>query len=265
MSRADLFGGLKQGFVLGAALLALTLPPPSPYRRAAVLAVAPSSLPASAFGLGINGAATVMAGARRVDLDDQSASADVRRLGQWVVNSADNGNRAFAIVDKKEARVFVFAPDGKLRGASAVLLGHAAGDDSVAGIGNRPIADVRPEERTTPAGRFEAEPGRNALGEQVVWVDYDAAVSMHRVRLTHPEERRLARLASPDARDRRISYGCINLPVAFFDDVLWPSLGARRGLVYVLPERKALAAVFPGLATLPGQADAPLPPAAGKS
>ena len=196
--------------MLGAALLALTLPPPSPDRQEAGLLIAPSSAADSAFVLPGNGAATVAGGLRQLDLDGQSVSADVRLLGQWVVNSAVNGNRTFAIVDKKVARVFVFAPDGKLRGASAVLLGHAPGDDSVTGIGNRPIAEVRPEERTTPAGRFEAEPGRNALGEQVVWVDYDAAVSMHATG---------AGLACATSQSAEIPW-----PAAIADVSIWPGL-----------------------------------------
>jgi hypothetical protein len=115
----------------------------------------------------------------------------------------------------------------------------------VDGIGGRPIAQVQPQERTTPAGRFVAEPGRNATGEDVVWVDYDAAVSMHRVRTTEPKERRLERLASPTTEDNRISYGCINMPVAFFENVLKPAFNASYGVVYVLPEVKPLAEVFP--------------------
>jgi hypothetical protein len=106
---------------------------------------------------------------------------------------------------------------------------------------------VLPQERTTPAGRFVAGPGRNTLDEPVVWVDYDNAVSMHRVRLTDPAERRLERLASPRAADRRISYGCINLPADFFDSLAWPTLSARGGIVYVLPEFKRLEQVFPSL------------------
>jgi len=85
-----------------------------------------------------------------------------------------------------------------------VLLGLARGDDSVPGIGERKIAEILPFERTTPAGRFVGERGRNASGEDIVWVDYDAAVSMHRVRATNPKERRLERLASPTPADNRI-------------------------------------------------------------
>ena len=186
---------------------------------------------------------------RQLDLAGEPASADARRLAQWVVDSADNGPLNFAILDKRSAKVFVFEPGGKLIGASPVLLGYAAGDDSVVGIGKRPIEEVRPFERTTPAGRFRAEPGRNAVPEDVLWVDYEAAVSMHRVRLTNPAEHRAERLKSNDARARRISYGCINMPPAFFEQVLWPNFKRRGGYVYVLPEVKTLDAVFPALAS----------------
>ena len=113
-----------------------------------------------------------------------------------------------------------------------MLLGLAHGDDSVPGIGERQMSEIRPEERTTPAGRFVSEPGRNLQGEDIVWIDYDAAVSMHRVRATNPAERRLERLASPGVDDNRISYGCINVPADFYDAHLKPVLGARarRGL-----------------------------------
>jgi len=190
---------------------------------------------------------------RELDLGNELASDDVRTLAQWVVRTANNGAMNFAILDKKNAKVFVFEPGGKLVQASPVLLGYAKGDDSVAGIGKRPIEEVRPAERTTPAGRFVAEPGRNALHEDVVWIDYDAAVSMHRVRLTHPAERRAERLRSAKVADRRISYGCINLPPAFFEQVVWPKFRQRGGVFYVLPEVKTLEAVFPDLAHAPAK------------
>lgn len=184
---------------------------------------------------------------RELDFANEPATFDARRLAQWIVASADNGTRPFVILDKKDARAFVFAASGRLLGATPVLLGYAQGDDSVPGIGNRPVESVRPEERTTPAGRFVSMPGRNALDEEVLWVDYGAAVSMHRVRLTDPAERRAERLASPTAADNRISYGCINVPVPFFEQVLWPQLRGGHGVVYVLPERQPLEQVFPAI------------------
>lgn len=172
-------------------------------------------------------------------------SADVQSLLQWVRSSADNARAPFMIIDKRQARVWVFDGRGTLRGSSAVLLGLARGDASVPGIGTRPLAQVRTNERTTPAGRFVVEPGRNLGQEDVLWIDYDAAVSMHRVRATHPSERRLQRLASPSPADNRISYGCINVPAAFFDQVILPGFAEPGAVAYVLPEVRPLRAVFP--------------------
>jgi hypothetical protein len=162
--------------------------------------------------------------------------AEVFMLAKAAVATADNRGQAFAVIDKKGARVYVFDAAGGLQGDSPILLGLAQGDDSVPGIGEREMAQIRPEERTTPAGRFATEPGRNLQGEDIVWVDYGAAISMHRVRATNKAERRLERLASPSVADNRISYGCINVPASFYDAHIQPVLGQRKGVVYVLPE-----------------------------
>lgn len=223
----DLMQGLRYGLWAGVAVLTVVLP------------LHGDAGPASRFPP----AQQVLQ--RELDFGGAPATFDARRLAQWVVASADNGTRPFVILDKKDARVFVFAASGRLLGATPVLLGHALGDDTVPGIGTRPIEAVRPEERTTPAGRFVSVPGRNTLDEDVLWVDYEAAVSMHRVRLTNPAEQRAERLSSPTVADNRISYGCINMPVPFFEQVLWPNLRGGKGVVYVLPEEKSLEQAFP--------------------
>ncbi|MDM0122025.1 L,D-transpeptidase [Variovorax arabinosiphilus] len=171
---------------------------------------------------------------------DAQASAFVQRA----VATGDNRHQPFALIDKKKARLLIYDANGSLMASSPVLLGLARGDVSVPGIGERPIAQILPHERTTPAGRFVSEPGRNTAGEDIVWVDYDAAISMHRVRATNKAERRLQRLASPSAHDNRISYGCINVPAAFYDTQVKPVLGTRRGLVYVLPESSPMPSHF---------------------
>jgi len=99
--------------------------------------------------------------------------------------------------------------------------------------------------RTTAAGRFVSEPGRDETGDKVVWVDYDAALAMHRVKVIDPKERRFERIATDSIDDKRISNGCINVPIAFFDAVVEPALGRSRAIVYVLPEIKPLRQVFP--------------------
>jgi hypothetical protein len=171
-------------------------------------------------------------------------SADVQRIVNWIAASKDNAAQFFVVVDKRNAVAHVFSADARWVSSSPILVGSAIGDDSVPGIGTRPIALVKPDERTTPAGRFVAEVGRNAQGDTVVWVDYDAAVSMHSVRLNNASEQRLQRLASPYAEDRRISYGCINFPDAFFKAQILPRFAAGKGLVYVLPDLKSVDLVF---------------------
>lgn len=181
---------------------------------------------------------------RQADLGRFKASPEVRDVADWIADSRDNAGAAFVIVDKLGARIHVFDAQARLRATSPVLLGAARGDDSVPGIGTRAVAEVLPHERTTPAGRFVAERGHNANGEDVIWVDYDASVSMHRVRATNPQERRLQRLASPTAADNRISYGCINVPVAFYERSLRPLFAHHDAIVYVLPETRPAQQVF---------------------
>lgn len=181
---------------------------------------------------------------RLADFGNSRPSKEARHLANWIADSRDNDHSDFIIVDKKYATLYVFDAQVRLRGSSPVLLGAAVGDDTVPGIGSKPLAEVRPEERTTPAGRFLAERGHNARGEDVVWVDYNAAVSMHRVLRTNPREHRLERLASKSLADKRISWGCINVPVAFYENTIRPLFASHRTLVYVLPDTKSVQEVF---------------------
>ena len=233
--RSDLLAGLKQGVLVAAGALVITLPPTG----LATLRALPSSA--------VDVAPIDRSGPfRPADFGSHRPSVDTRFVADWVADSGDSKGLPYLILDKRDARLFVFAADGRLIDTSPVLLGAAPGDDSVEGIGTRPMDQVRPEEKTTPAGRFVTEAGRNAAGEEVVWVDHGAAVSMHRVRLVDPTERRLERLASPDPAQRRISYGCINVPVAFFELVVWPMLRSGRAVTYVLPETRSVHEVFAG-------------------
>lgn len=166
------------------------------------------------------------------------------RLADWIADSRDNRGMPFAVIDKAAAKVFVFDAFGRLRGSAPVLLGLARGDYSVPGIGGRGLSEIRPDERTTPAGRFVAYMGFNARRTDVLWVDYKNAVSLHRVITNNPEEHRLERLSTPGAADKRISYGCINVPADFFDRIVKPSFTKTYGIVYVLPESLAIQQVF---------------------
>jgi len=181
---------------------------------------------------------------RQVDFQGRRASFEAQQVAQWAFDRRDAQGKPFAIVDKKEARLFVFAGDGRLAGTTPVLLGLARGDDSAPGVGQRVATGLRLDERTTPAGRFESVPGHNDKGEAIVWVDYGAALAIHRLRPADPAERRPQRLASETPDDNRISLGCVVVVGSFYDEVVAPLLGQRRGVVYVLPETRELAAVF---------------------
>jgi len=180
------------------------------------------------------------------DFAAERASADARYAAAWVLAGADNQNLPFAVVDKRDARIYVFEAGGRLIGASAVLLGIAPGDFSV-GIDRVP-ASLSLAERTTPAGRFEARPGRNDKGEDIVWIDYAASLALHRLRPAPVQERRPARLDSPSPDDNRISAGCVIVPVAFYEAVVAPTLGTNRSVIYVLPETHSPRGMFEALA-----------------
>lgn len=185
----------------------------------------------------------------RVDFRGQAASPEARAVAQWSFASGDARGRPFAVVDKKAAKLFVFAADGRLVGATPALLGLAVGDDSTPGVGRKVSTGIPRAERTTPSGRFDSEPGHNISGEAIVWVDYDAAVAIHRIRPTAPSERRPQRLASDTPADNRISLGCVVVDGAFYDRVVATTLGKQRGVVYVLPETRDWRAEF-GIGTL---------------
>lgn len=178
------------------------------------------------------------------DFAGQRASTDARFMADWVMDSKDNRNLPFVIVDKKDARIFVFEAGGRIRGTSPVLLGLAPGDHGVVGLNKRDLARMDLRERTTPAGRFISEPGRNLQGEDVVWIDYDAALAIHRLRPSAAKERRAERLASATPDDNRISLGCVVVPVAFYENVVRPMLSQTHGVVYVLPETRSAREVF---------------------
>jgi hypothetical protein len=188
--------------------------------------------------------------AKRAVFEKERASTDARSVADWVVRAGDNhagDNRVlpFVIVDKKEAKIFVFHANGQLRGAAPALLGQAIGDESIAGIGNLELKQIRPEQKTTPAGRFVGQLGigDNLHGQDVLWVDYEGAVSIHRV-IEGTKERRPQRLATPTTADKRISFGCINVPKKFYESVVRPAFLKTRGIIYVLPEVKPLGTVF---------------------
>lgn len=169
-----------------------------------------------------------------------------RRLVGWIIKSRDTQDRPFLVIDKVTAQVFAYDATGAMQAATPALIGAARGDVAVAGIGSRTLAQIGPADRITQAGRFDAHMGRD-LHEDVLWIDYDSGLSLHRVVTSSRVEHRLTRLATPSTADNRISFGCVNVPRIFFETVVVPLFTPADGVVYILPEQRTLAEVFPKL------------------
>nr|WP_260600499.1 hypothetical protein [Sphingomonas sp. ZFBP2030] len=189
-----------------------------------------------------------MQAAAPVAAPEIGASAAALRVADWVVASGDNHALPYIIVDKATASLLMFDAKGQARGQVPVLIGIAVGDDATPGIGSKNLAEIGPAEKTTPAGRFLAKFGRPVGKERILWVDYATSVALHPIPPgASKKERRRERMLSPTAADNRITFGCINVPAAFYARTLRPAFQKKGGYVYVLPDTKPIEVVFPRL------------------
>lgn len=215
---------------------------------------APASSGASvAPGLAVGPVASARESAVRESVAGESAvrASASQLLARRVIESADHRQLPFAIVDKQAALITVYNADGSVAGVSTALLGRTPGDQASPGVGDRAQnGTLKLEDLTTPAGRFASVPGRNRAGDSVVWLDYANALAIHRLRPAPASQQREQRMASADPRDKRISAGCVVVPVAFFDKVVQPVLGRGQAVVYVIPEVSGQwASLLPATAT----------------
>jgi hypothetical protein len=184
---------------------------------------------------------------QQANFRDKNPSKDARRVADWVVSSGDNDGLSFIVVDKVRAMVFVFDSNGELLGATSALLGEARGDESVPGIGSQKLSSITPQERTTPAGRFVAQLGHDLENNDILWIDYGTSLALHPVVRDSLVAHRLQRLSTTSLSDKRITYGCVNVPTGFYDDIVHKTFSGTTGIVYILPEVKAIQDVFPRL------------------
>jgi hypothetical protein len=192
-----------------------------------------------------------------------TASAELKGVAQWIAASDDNARMPYLLIDKVGARVFVFDGDGRLRGVAPALLGMSKGDVMTVSNATQ-MAQMGPNDRITPAGRYVSRLAMDSHGKELLVIDYDAAISLHAVVKGTPKERRAERLDSPTPLDNRISFGCINVPADFYANVVSPSFAGKKGIVYILPETKPANQLFamqppapPATAALSGTAPAP--------
>jgi hypothetical protein len=151
--RDDFYASLRTGLVVGTAALVILLPALH-YWRKPVPTTFPSAAVTVSSGLPAAAAPVVRPARLLASFGNFHPTDAVRQIANWSVHSGDHQKMAIVVVDKKDARVWVFDPRGELLSASPALLGAAIGDYSVPGIGEKPLSQVKPNEKTTPAGRF---------------------------------------------------------------------------------------------------------------
>jgi hypothetical protein len=181
---------------------------------------------------------------KRADVRGESLSADVQHIADWVVHSGDHNGMPFIIIDKVNANAVAFDRTGKLLRSAPVLVGMGVGDTFEPGVLQMDMFQTKPSQRITPAGRYIAEEDVNLAGERVLWVDYDAGIALHKLSARKTKQRRHERIRSAIPADHRITYGCINVPPAFYDQVVRMHFRPKGGLVYVLPDSMPLKTVF---------------------
>ncbi len=225
--------------------LALVLPLP-----AAAQAQAQSKPIAARSGKPARSVAKVPAAPIPAPLPDEPVlpSDSALRVVDWVGVSQDNHALPYVIVDKVNAAMFLFDSTGKPIAAVPVLVGIAPGDEATPGVGSKTLAEIGPAEKTTPAGRYLAKFGLAFRKERILWVDYATSVAIHPIPGdVGKAERRRERMLSPPPDDNRITFGCINVPRAFYAKSLRPLFQKKGGYVYVLPDTRPIEEVFPRL------------------
>lgn len=163
------------------------------------------------------------------------ASEEVHKTLSWIKKNKDNHKLPYAIIDKKNAHIFVFDPKGKIVDHGPVLIGIAKSDKIDPKTLNARLSSIGKNDRVTPSGRYVSVFGPDHRGKDVLWVDTKYAVGLHPV-ANVPGQRRKTRLNSATAADNRITWGCINVSKPLFKNVLTPLFKPKAGIVYILPE-----------------------------
>ncbi len=163
------------------------------------------------------------------ELASQRASPEARNIALWAVDTQDHAGLPFVVVDKSQARLYAFDPQGRLKGSTPVLLGTERSDDGAA--------------PATPAGRFVTDSIRSAQIDGIVWINDRTAVTLHGLPSAQSPGRGEQRLASPDVADKRISDGSLHVAGDFYRDQL-SALRHQAGIAYVLPELLPVQHVF---------------------
>ena len=152
---------------------------------------------------------------------------------QNIVGQNDNQGKQFIVADKQAGTLTMYTASGQQITSTPALFGKTEGDSV--------------SSKNTPSGRFETKQAnvrtegyggsaqvltQNGQNLQLGSSPY----AIHRVYTKYASENRQGRLDTPTATDNRISRGCINVPVDFYDTYLNSD---QDTVVYVMPETDA--------------------------
>ena len=152
---------------------------------------------------------------------------------QNIVGQNDNQGKQFIVADKQAGTLTMYTASGQQITSTPALFGKTAGDSV--------------SSKNTPSGRFETKQANVSTegyggSAQVLTQNGQnlqlggSSYAIHRVYTKYASENRQGRLDTPTATDNRISLGCINVPVDFYDTYLNSD---QATVVYVMPETDA--------------------------
>ena len=173
---------------------------------------------------------TAHAGTTGTQLSDQQRAVSAIAI--------QNGDRRFLMLDKSRGELLLFV-DGQPVFQGAALVGESRADEIPPYLFNKPFSvPAKLAEKVTPAGlytvRREADPhfGTIFTINEIKGADWD--ITIHRVAIV-PGERRPERIRSPNAADRHITNGCVNVERETIGFLERNVTGPRTSL-YILPE-----------------------------
>jgi hypothetical protein len=168
-----------------------------------------------------------------------NASDAVIGILSWIRNNNDNKSKPFALIDKKNAKIFVFNAEGQPVASGPILLGITKRDHLDPNTMYASNDELAVDNRVTPAGRFQVKNGRDLHRKELLWFDYSNALALHTV-IKVPGQQRAMRLRSETPKDNRITWGCINVSVPLYSTVISPLFKPGGGIIYVIPEETGI-------------------------
>ena len=150
-----------------------------------------------------------------------------------------NGDQTFVMVDKARGRIILFEHGHAVFGGAA-LTGESDADNLPKDALTKKFARMNAlRYKVTPAGRFTLSRGYEKDYGRLLDINEihgpDWGIAIHEVYLGIPSEHRDARLRSPEAEDKHITFGCINVAADTMRYLLRELPVKQTTPLYVLP------------------------------